>query len=121
MALDACWKLAQETVEGCPKGRFAHAERAAKLCELLAVPTPEWAIISSGKKDCPLSVRRNELIHEAMYAGHPVGFSYPTEYRNMEKELTYVVARIFLRLLGIENEYTRSQSSSQQTPGFVFG
>lgn len=120
MALDACWKLAQKTVVGCPQGGISHAKRAGKLCELLAIPTPAWAIISLDNKDCPLSGRRNDLIHEAMYAGHPVGFAHPAEYRDMERELTCLVARIFLRLLGIQNEYTSSTCTTRQTIGFSF-
>lgn len=120
MALDACWKLAQKTLPGCPNGAFSHAQRAVKLCELLSIPSPEWGDVLSQEKSSPLSVRRNALIHEAMYADYPVGFVYPTEFCNMESELTCLVARIFLRLLGIENEYTRSACTTRQTIGFSF-
>lgn len=121
MAMDACWKLAQKSVARCPQGKFLHAERPGKLCELLGIPAPNWAIIPKGEKSCPLSERRNALIHEAMYGGHPVGFAYPEEHKGMALELTGFVARVLLRLFGIKNEYTRSPCTTRQTIGFSFG
>jgi hypothetical protein len=115
MALDACYKLAKDTkaLKKCE-----HYERPSALCDLLGVPTPVWANVAAGQKTCALSVRRNALAHEAMYGGQPVGFSHPADHKNMEYELTLLVARLLLRLLGIENEYTRSPCTTYQTIGF---
>lgn len=120
MALDACCELAMKTWTSFPKKRPPHVERASILCELLGIPTPEWAsIVSVGnKKTCALAERRNLLIHEAMYGGQPVGFAIPMEHRNMEYELTWLVARLLMRLLGVDNEYTRSACTSYQKKGF---
>lgn len=120
MALDACYKLAADTWTGLPK-KSTHAERASILCTLTGVPIPAWANVSSvrKKKFCDLSEQRNALIHEAMYGGQPVGFSHPTNNSAMELELTGLVARIFLRLIGIDNGYTRSACTMQET--FCFG
>ncbi len=112
-ALDVCCKLATKTWEGFPKKCPPHAARASVLCAQTGVPMPEWAGIT-------LSKRRNALVHEAMYGGLPVGFAYPTEHKQMEYELTLLVARLLLRLLGIENEYTRSACTIGQTIGFGF-
>ncbi len=71
-----------------------------------------------GQKTCALSERRNALTHEAMYGGQPVGFTHPTDHKGMEYELTLLIARLLLRLLGIENEYTRSPRTYYQTIGF---
>ncbi len=115
MALDACYKLAEKTKNIKIHG---HAKRASGLCDLLGVPTPVWAKIPTGQKACPLSERRNKLAHEAMYGDQPVGFAHPADHKNMEYELTLLVARLLLRLLGIENEYTRSPCTYYQTIGF---
>jgi hypothetical protein len=64
--------------------------------------------------------RRNALVHQALYAGQPIGFAFPEEHAEMELELTGLVARLFLRLLGIDNEYTRSSCTEMQTIGFSF-
>lgn len=119
MALDACYALAMKiSWPSFPQKRPPHAERASILCTMTGVPMPEWAIFDGQKKTCALAERRNALIHEAMYGGQPVGFAHPAEHKGMELELTGLVARILLRLLGIENEYTRSACTMYQTSGF---
>ena len=55
-----------------------------------------------------------------MYGGEPVGFTHPVDHKGMEYELTLLVARILLRLLGVDNEYTRSACTTRQTYGFSF-
>ena len=115
MALDACYRLAEKT-----KGIEipGHSRRASGLCDLLGVPAPAWANVPAGQKACALSERRNALVHDSMYGDQPVGFAHPSDHKDMEYELTLLVARLLLRLLGIENEYTRSPCTTGQTIGF---
>lgn len=115
MALDACYRLAAK-IKGLKNGN--HSERASVLCNLLEVPTPVWANIPAGQNTCALSERRNTLIHEAMYGGQPVGFTLPGEHKDMTLELTLLVARILLRLLGIDNEYAHSACTYKMSVGF---
>ncbi|MDO8933822.1 MAG: hypothetical protein Q7U97_15620 [Rhodocyclaceae bacterium] len=119
MALDACHKLAKATWTNFDSAT-THAKRASALCTQLGVPTPAWANVPTGQRTCALSERRNALIHEAMYGGQPVGFVHPVEHSGMELELTKLVARLLLRLLGIENEYTRSACTTRVTMEFSF-
>lgn len=121
MALDACSELAIAiSWPGYPQRRPPHAKRASELCMSTGVSMPEWAAISAGKETCALADRRNALIHEGMYGGQPAGFAHPEKFRSMEFELTGLVARILLRLLDIDNEYTRSDCTTRQTIGFSF-
>lgn len=118
-ALDACSKLAVELPQiDRYNDQPSHAQRAEKLCSALGIPVPGWAKCQQNKNT--LAERRNALVHEARYAGEPVGFAVPMENLNMTLELTGLVARIYLRLLGIENEYTRSRCTVRQTMGFTF-
>ena len=119
MALDACAELALQTsFFGYPAKRPFHATRASVLCDCTGVPKPVWVDPAIGQKDCALAQRRNALAHEAMYGGQPVGFAYPTDHTHMELELTGLVARIFLRLLGVQNEYTQSPCTSRAVMAF---
>jgi len=120
MALDGCCKLAMKTWSGFPSKYLTHAERPSVLCAQIGVLMPAWANIRTvgAKKTCELADRRNALIHEAIYGDQPVGFSHPKNYSAMELELTGLVARILLRLLGIDNEYTRSECTTRETLGF---
>lgn len=114
MALDACAALALEIgLQGYsshpskPKHPL-HASRASVLCGCTGVPKPVWVEPLAGQTECELARCRNELVHEAMYAGQPIGFSNPKGHHQMVRELTGLVARIFLRLLGVQNDYTQS-------------
>ena len=119
MALDACAELALQTsFSGYPAKRPFHATRASVLCDCTGVPKPVWVDPAIGHKDCALAQRRNALAHEAMYGGQPVGFAYPTDHTHMELELTGLVARIFLRLLGVQNDYTQSPCTSRAMMAF---
>lgn len=108
MALDACAKLALKIgLPGYSK-HPTHSKRAAVLCNCLDVPKPVWVLPLDGQTECELARCRNELVHEAMYAGQPMGFANPKGHHQMVRELTGLVARIFLRLLGVQNVYTQS-------------
>jgi hypothetical protein len=121
MALDACSELALVMkLPDYPAKRPPHATRASVLCSCTGVPKPAWVDPVNEQRECAVAQRRNELSHEAMYGGQPVGFAHPVEHTNMELELTGLVARIFLRLLGVSNEYTRSECTTRQTMGFSF-
>jgi hypothetical protein len=115
-AFDACWALAKRTLNVDAKG---HADRPRALATALDLLVPSWALpISAGLNACSLSQRRNALVHEAMYAGEPIGFAHSQTERGMELELTGFVARAIFALLGVCNEYTRSPVDTRQIIGF---
>lgn len=124
MALDACSELAMEIpwphYASPTSGRPPHASRAEELCRhvLTVPPIPVWAKVKS--KNSAVAMRRNNLIHEAMYGGQPIGFSHPIAHPDMLRELTGLVARILLRLLGIDNGYTQSDCTIRSTHEFRF-
>lgn len=115
-ALDACWKMAEMTMNVTANG---HAERPRVLVEKLGLHRPSWVEpVVPGRSACKLSLRRNALVHEAMYADEPLGFSHPQTDRSMELELQNFVARCIFGLLGVRNEYTRSPVNTRQCFGF---
>lgn len=117
MALDACWALARAKLKLTGRG---HGSRPRALSEALNLQTPSWANSSNGATATQLSTRRNALVHEARYAGEPLGFAHPQTDLNMEHELTNFVARCIFALLGVQNEYTRSPVNRRQVWGFAF-
>ena len=113
-ALDACYRLAVLTDPTFPDQR-GHAGRALRLCTHLQIEAPDWVKPLNGVKgDCELSVRRNALAHEAMYGGEALGFAHPGDSGAIELGLKSLVARIFLKVLGVHNEYTGSSSTTRQ-------
>lgn len=118
IALDACWKLAKTTMNVTANG---HAERPRVLSESLGLHMPNWVVpVVPGKSASSLSLRRNALVHEAMYAGEPLGFAHPQTERGMDLELQNFVARCIFGLLGVRNDYTRSAVDTRQVSGFAF-
>lgn len=116
IAFDACWALAKRTLKVDAKG---HADRPRALAEALGLLIPNWAMsVSPIQNLCNLSLRRNALVHEAIYASEPIGFAHPQMERGMELELTGFVARAIFALLGVRNEYTRSPVDTRQCIGF---
>ena len=117
MALDACSKLA-ELIDfpGYPKRKIKHFEIVAELCKCTNVGKPSWGV----EKDNVLTVRRNALIHEALYNEQPIGFADSQESFDLNLELQSFVAKIYLSLLGVRNEYTHSGYAAVGVVGFSY-
>lgn len=117
-ALDACYRLAVKTTVPAFPDCGGHAVLAERLCTRFSVPAPQWAIRQQDEKSCVLARRRNDLVHESLYCGQPIGFGHPTDHRNMELELTNLVARLFLRTIGVDNGYAASPVNTRTTSLF---
>lgn len=117
-ALDACCRLAV-LADPTFSDQGRHSGRALRLCTHLQIEAPDWVKALNGVKgDCELSVRRNALAHEAMYGGAALGFAHPGDSGALELGLKSLVARIFLKVLGVHNEYTGSSSTTRQKHSF---
>jgi hypothetical protein len=81
-----------------------HFERAAKLAEFYGLPIPSWAA-EAPSGHCRLADLRNELVHEARYAGAPTGFSYPRDNPYITMELRHFISRLLFAILRIPCEY----------------
>lgn len=112
MALDTCWKLT--TLIHSIRVRVSHADRAQKMATFLL----ESLALSNPRIIPAWASRRNDLVHESLYMGEPVGFVASQEGHELQRSLTSFVARCILGLLGVDNEYTRSSDESMQTKGF---
>ena len=108
-ALDACWNVWCAT-KGINPRKDTHSTRPGILCDALGVPIPSWAE-SPQAGASPLANVRNQLLHEGLYGGEPVGFSYPTG--DQEFDLGWLVSRLLVALISGSNNYTNSQFSRQ--------
>lgn len=67
-------------------GKIAHAEKPERLANYYGIDVPDWAVThmimrnNRKKTTCTLAEIRNELFHEAKYAGEPIGYNYPNEH-----------------------------------------
>lgn len=101
----------------CTRGgpKMRHATRASGLAEHFGMPVPAWAVLANNS--CALSELRNQLVHEARYAGAPTGFAYPADYPMISMELDGFVRRMLLTTLGVRCGYVTSAVTMRQMHG----
>lgn len=113
MVLDACWFVHEELNSPkkqlrSPKKPLRHAERVVEMASTYCLDLPKWAHTNiNGRSE--LSGVRNELIHEAKWAGQPVGFSCLPATESIDYELGLLNTRLLLAILGWKNKYVRSR------------
>ena len=94
-----------------------HAARASDLASHYELALPPWAAIRPDKKS-RLSDLRNELIHEARFAGAPTGFDHPDDYPEIAMELTHFVYRLLFAIMQVPARYVRTPSTTRHMHGF---
>lgn len=98
---------------------IGHWGRARELCRHLGMPIPSWArkqpSVRGARTQSGLSRLRNQLSHEALFAGAPLG--YATERRPITLGLQGLVSRAVVAALGIRCSYTSTLATSQQMIG----
>lgn len=115
-ALDACYALRMSTHPG-PRA-VSHAARIEWLCNEFNMPVPAWA--RSIARASAVSELRNAALHEALFAGAPLGFALhgASTNLNLPLEMTALTCRLLVALLGAEgNDYVRSPVTSRQRHG----
>lgn len=102
-----------------PNRTISHSHRPSYLCRAYRLPIPQWARMRSRR--CALSTLRNDLVHEAQFAGRAIGFSAPAYRYPIATQLANLNSRIILSILGIRCRYVRTpvQSRMMQSPGLL--
>lgn len=77
-----------------------HAHRIIKMCNEFNIPIPNWAKMLDGKSF--LSQLRNELVHEATFAGDRIGYNLPAE--NYYFGFPRVNEKLILSIIGVKSE-----------------
>lgn len=102
--LDGIYRLSG--IAGVP-----HSIRPVELANKYDLKLPEWAELDSMGKKSQLSIHRNELVHEAKYGGHPIGYSYPSE--NYSLEFTSFNTKLIAAALGIDTPYLQADPNNR--------
>lgn len=116
-AIDACFALTKG-LTGL-KGPATHAERIEWMCDQLRVRTPPWAR-RVGNGGTEVSAIRNAAVHEALFAGEPLGFAVhgAGTDENITLEMEALVCRFLVALIGgTDRSYLRSAVNGRQTHG----
>ncbi len=88
-----------------------HAKRPVELARKFNIKLPKWAELDSTGKKSQLSIHRNELVHEAKYAGHPIGYSYPSQ--NYSLEFTSFNTKLIAAAFGIDTPYLQADPNNR--------
>lgn len=87
-----------------------HAGRPVELAKKYNLKLPPWAELGEEGKS-KLSTHRNELVHEAKYGGHPIGYAYPDE--NYSLEFRSFNTKLIAAALGIDTPYLTSEPKNR--------
>jgi len=106
--IDCIYGLTFENMNKIP-----HSNRPVKLAEKYEIEVPDWAIIEDDKTS-RLSRIRNELIHEAMFDGEPIGYALPKE--NFKLEFAAFNLKLICGLMGLNTPFMKTGPKSRN-PG----
>lgn len=100
-ALDACFAILN--AEPRSSEHLSHARRIEWMCAQTQVPCPIWAMSLSGKGGTEVSTLRNDVIHEALFFGEPLGFAVEDAKtnRNLTLEMGNLVCRLLAAIIGV--------------------
>jgi hypothetical protein len=108
MVLDACWHLHMLLhADAAAPQRVSHANRVRRLIDAYGMTAPpQWNI--EGRSN--LAFIRNQLFHEALWGGEPIGVGVgpPEPNTSPEWDLLWFNSRLIFALLGERNNYTES-------------
>jgi hypothetical protein len=96
--------------------KVPHAGRPVELAKKYVIKLPKWAELDSTGNKSQLSIHRNELVHEAKYGGHPIGYSYPSE--NYSLEFTSFNTKLIAAALGIDTLYLQADPENRNQWGW---
>lgn len=107
--LDGIYKLSNVKAQN-------HASRPVKLAEKYGITIPSWAELRESKKKSTLSILRNELVHEAKYAGEPIGYAHPKD--NYTLEFVSFNTKLICAVLGLKTPYLNMNPDSREFCGW---
>ena len=116
-AIDACYALTKALRSS--KAPPGHRKRIGWMCGELGVKTPPWAQ-STGAGDTVVSDLRNKALHEALFAGEPLGFAVHGAGggKNITLEMNALICRLLVALIGgKDGSYLGSPVNTRQRHG----
>lgn len=117
LVLDSLFALHEKKVDIAQ--RVPHAKRPSLLANYYQLLVPSWATMKN--KSCEVARLRNEMIHEAKFAGEPIGFAYPKDNLLIARELEAFNTRLIIAMLGVDCAYVSSPTNSRQLHGLGLG
>jgi len=109
--LDSIYKFSGLSAEN-------HASRPVILADHFGIKKPQWIELDKSGKSSPLSRIRNELVHEAKFAGRPIGYAYPEE--NFDFEFVRFNAKLIPAIFGLRSNFLQADPTDRNTRAWNF-
>ena len=93
-----------------------HSKRFCYVSNNLQLVCPSWAQFENN--DTEISIIRNALIHQSMFAGRPVGFAASSAQSDILLDLMAFNCKVIAALIGAEGQYTRASCETKQLQPF---
>ena len=113
-AIDACYALARSLRNA--KEDHSHAARIEWLCDEFGISKPDWAQAAVGKGS-EVSRIRNNALHEALFMDAPFGFVMRNDHGSLTLQMSALVCRLLVALVGGRGDYLGSSIDSRQRQG----
>jgi hypothetical protein len=109
--LDSIYKFSGLSAEN-------HASRPVVLADYFGIKKPQWVELDSNGKSSVLARIRNELVHEAKYAGKPIGYGYPEE--NFDLEFPQFNTKLISAIFGLRTPILQAEPDDRNTKAWDF-
>lgn len=104
-------KIGKDKVENLNNNKYVkHAQRFIVLAKYFNLEIPNWAVNTKTGND-NIAFIRNELVHEAKYAGQPIGYNYPDE--NFKLQFKAFNLKLICAFLGINTPYLQAPANNR--------
>lgn len=104
-------KIGKYKVENFNNDKYVkHAQRFIVLAKYFNLEIPNWADNTKTGND-NIAFIRNELVHEAKYAGQPIGYNYPNE--NFKLQFKAFNLKLICAFLGINTPYLQAPANNR--------
>lgn len=95
-----------------------HASRSVLLADHFSIRKPQWIELDKRGKSSVLSRTRNDLVHEAKFAGQPIGYGYPEE--NFDFEFVRFNAKLIPAIFGLRSPFIQADPNDRNTRAWDF-
>lgn len=103
--------IGKDKVENLNNDKYVkHAQRFIVLAKYFNLEIPNWADNTKTGND-NIAFIRNELVHEAKYAGQPIGYNYPNE--NFKLQFKAFNLKLICAFLGINTPYLQAPANNR--------
>lgn len=112
--LDGVYRVAVN--KGLVKSKNFHTQRPIVLAKKFGIIIPDWAKINPDTQKSTLSTLRNDLSHEALFAGEPIGYNHPKE--NLRLYFTNFNMKLICAVLDLNTPYLQSSPETRSMFGW---